>query len=64
MFCAGPATCMTLLCDIAAGQRQEHGISANDRSQIFPSAQCQGIPSRQVMTHSRHASRVCVGPCD
>ncbi len=46
------ATCMTLLCDTAAGQRQEHGISAHDCAQIFPAAQCQSVPSCQVMMHS------------
>ncbi len=55
------ATCITLLCD---GQRQEHGISTDDRAQILPAAQCQGVPSCQVMTHSQHALSECVGLCE
>ncbi len=62
--CLAGATCITLLCDIAAGQCQEHGISADDRAQILPAAQCESVPSCQVMTHSWHALSVCVGLCE
>ena len=61
MACADSATCTTLLCDIASGQREEYGISADDCAQILPAAQRQGIPSCQVMMHSQLAlSVVCV----
>ncbi len=56
------ATCIALLCDIAAGQCQEHGISAHDRAQILPAAQRQGIPGCQVMLHSHITLSECVCP--